>query len=203
MTVVDPLKDSYWKLIDSSGSFLACLRYTWVSPAIHVILEEISVRFKMKHGSWKSWTALPLQAASNQDKRCFKGMSDAREKKTHKPHKLSMKARLCLRFLQSSHPLFSSLQYTSVDACYSALAATCAPTNNFCPDSHNMDHLAIKGCKRLNYYLLGWQQWRQSQIPGHWMHCKHRNPHQIPWVLEFARSHQAEGATWHKAERKI
>lgn len=33
--------------------------------------------------------------------------------------------------------------------CYSALAAISSPTNNFCPDSHNMDHLAIREVKLL------------------------------------------------------
>lgn len=57
--------------------------------------------------------------------------------------------------------------------------------------------------QRVNYYLLEWQQWRQNQIPGHWMHCKHRNPHQLLRVLESARSHQAEVASWSKTERKM
>lgn len=117
--VFDPAKDSYWKQLDSLGSFLACLIYTWVSPTIHLLYLKRSVLgLKWSREVGKLGLHSPLWAANNQDKRCFKCMSDASEKKhvlqrhinlTNYPWKLDNASGFC-----SAHTLRFH-QRTSVD----------------------------------------------------------------------------------------
>lgn len=152
--VFDPVKDSHWKLLDSSGSFLACLMYTWVSSAIHLLYLKrpvLGLKWSTKVGRLGLHCPYGLQitristvlSACQMQVRKTIDVLQRHINLTSYLWKLDNASGFC------RVPTLCFHQCTSVDACYSALAAIGSPTNNFCPDSHNMDHLAIREVKLL------------------------------------------------------
>lgn len=208
-TALDPEKGYLF----SSGVFQVCLMCIWKSPSISLLDFRRSV-IGLRRSIWTGMLGLrcPYRLWITRMSTVLRAQQMQQVRKSSDILQKSTNITDCLWKLDCASGFFRVRtlcfhQRTSVDP---ASHSPCPPSihSHLFPHDRFLSRITgvegtILQSQRASYYLLEWQQWRQCQIPGHWMHCKHRNPHQLPRVLESARSHQAEVISWSKAERKM